>query len=146
MFKLKSYDDIPIILMLIHNLQKVGLDQVRVFRILKEASPRAGWVKLFDGLEKQAIAGNYIYTVFEKYNFPRDVLLVLKSAEVSKTFWDNMGLLIDYVQDTNKAKHKSIMSMLGGFSTVTGFMIILYFVSGLFMAMFSLQNLSMAMM
>jgi len=145
-FPLKAYDDVPYILMLIYNLQKVGLDQVRVYRILKESSPKGGWTKLFDGLEKEAVAGRYIYSVFQRYNFPKDVTMVLKSAEVSKTFWDNMEALIEYVQSTNSSKHKSLKSIFGGFSSVTGFLIILYFVSGLFMAMFSLQNLSMALM
>ena len=143
---LKAYDDVPYILMLIYNLQKVGLDQVRVYRILKEASPRIGWVKLFDNLEKEAMAGRFIYTVFERYSFPKDVVLVLKSAEVSKTFWDNMEALVVYVSETNHNKHKTITSLFGGFTTVAGFLIILYFVSGLFMAMFSLQNLAMSMM
>jgi len=132
--------------MLIYNLQKVGLDQVRVYNLLKESSPKVGWIRLFDSLEKEAIAGRNIFTVFEKFNFPKDVILVLKSSEVSKTFWDNMGSLVTYVKETNIAKHKTINSMLGGFSTIAGFLIILYFVSGLFMAMFELQNLSMAMM
>ena len=113
---------------------------------LKASSPKVGWVKLFDGLEKEAIAGRHIYTIFEKYSFPKDVILVLKSAEVSKTFWDNMSALIEYVQNTNTGKHKSLKNLFGGLTTVSGFLIILYFVSGLFMAMFSLQNLSMAMM
>jgi type II secretory pathway component PulF len=145
-FPLKAYDEVPYILMLIYNLQKVGLDQVRVFNILKESSPRVGWVRLFDWLEREAIAGKMIHVVFEKYYFPKDVTLVLKSAEVSRTFWDNMAALIAYVQDANAVKHKNLTSMFGGASTVVGFLIILYFVAGLFMAMFSLQNLSMAMM
>lgn len=143
---LKSYDDIPYILMLMYNLQKVGLDQVRVFDLLKKSSPKVGWIKLFDKLEKEAIAGRHIYTVFEKYSFPKDVTLVLKSAEVSKTFWENLPALITYVQDTNSIKHKTLNGLLGGIAPVFGFMIILYFVSGLFMAMFALQSLAMAMM
>lgn len=143
---LKSYDDVPYILLLMHNLQKVGLDQVRVFELLKKSSPKPGWFKLFDRLEKEAMAGRYIHTVFEKFYFPKDVTLVLKSAEVSKTFWENMPALINYVQETNHSKHKFIMSIFGGMSSVVGFLVILYFVSGLFMAMFALQNLSMAMM
>jgi len=143
---LKAYDDVPVILMLIYNLQKVGLDQVKVYNILKDSSPRVGWIKLFDGLEKEAIEGRMIYTIFERYSFPKDVILVLKSAEVSKTFWDNMDILIEYVQNTNKDKHKSLTSIFGGMSSILGFLIILYFVSGLFMAMFSLQSLAMAMM
>lgn len=144
-FPLKAYDDVPFILMLIHNLQKVGLDQVRVFSILKDSSPRVGWIKLFDGLEREAVSGRMIHIVFERYYFPKDVTLVLKSAEVSRTFWDNMSALINYVKETNSAKHK-FLSSFGGISSVVGFLIILYFVAGLFMAMFSLQNLSMAMM
>jgi hypothetical protein len=143
---LKAYDDVPYILMLIYNLQKVGLDQVRVFRLLKESSPRQGWIKLFDLLEKEALEGRFIYTVFDKYHFPKDVVLVLKSAEVSKTFWDNTEVLVTYVKDTNLNKHKNIQSTFGGLSTVVGFLIILYFVSGLFMAMFSLQNIAMSLM
>lgn len=143
---LKAYDDVPYILMLIYNLQKVGFDQVRIFQMLKDSSPRKGWVRLFDLLEREANNGKYIFTVFEKYSFPKDVILVLKSAEVSKTFWDNMPILVEYVKDTNKAKHSFLMGTFGGLSSIFGFLIILYFVSGLFMAMFSLQNLAMAMM
>jgi hypothetical protein len=143
---LKAYDDVPYILMLIYNLQKIGLDQVRIFQMLKASSPRKGWIKLFDSLEREATTGKYIFTVFEKYSFPKDVTLVLKSAEVSKTFWDNMPILVNYVQEANKAKHAFITGTFGGLSSIFGFLIILYFVAGLFMAMFSLQNLAMAMM
>lgn len=143
---LKAYDDVPYILMLIYNLQKVGLDQVRVFRLLKESSPRIGWIRLFDLLEKEALAGRFIYSIFDRYHFPKDVVLVLKSAEVSKTFWDNTQVLVTYVQETNANKHKNIQALFGGFSTVFGFLIILYFVAGLFMAMFTLQNLAMSLM
>lgn len=143
---LKSYDDVPYILMLIYNLQKIGLDQVRIFQLLKDSAPRKGWIRLFDLLEKEATNGRFIFTIFEKYSFPKDVTLVLKSAEVSKTFWDNMPILIEYVQEANKDKHTFIMSAFGGLSSIAGFLIILYFVSGLFMAMFSLQNLAMSLM
>ena len=143
---LKSYDDMPYILMLMYNLQKVGLDQVRVFQLLKKSSPRPGWIKLFEKLEKEAMTGRYIHPIFEKFNFPKEVILVLKSAEVSKTFWENMPALINYVKETNEKKNKQILSMFGGISTIAGFMIILYFVAGMFMAMFSLQSLAMAMM
>jgi len=145
-FNLKTYDEVPFILMLMHNLQKAGLDQVRIFQILRDTSPRRGWVKLFDLLEKQAQKGDYIYTVFEKYHFPRDIILVLKASEVSKTFWDNMGLLVTYIKETNTNKHNFIDKTFGAYSNILGFAIILYFVSGLFMAMFSLQSLAMAMM
>jgi len=57
-----------------------------------------------------------------------------------------MPALITYVQDTNAIKHKTINGLFGGLAPVVGFMIILYFVSGLFMAMFALQSLAMAMM
>ena len=93
-FPLKAYDDVPYILMLIRNLQKVGLDQVRVYETLKDASPRVGWVKLFDLLEKEARAGRDIYPIFERFKFPKDVVLVLKSSEVSRTFWDSMDTLV----------------------------------------------------
>jgi len=145
-FNLKTYDEIPFILLLMHNLQKAGLDQVRIFQVLRDTSPRRGWVKLFDLLEKQAQKGEYIYTVFEKYHFPKDVILVLKASEVSKTFWDNMGLLVTYIKETNQHKHDFIDKTFGAYSNILGFAIILYFVSGLFMAMFSLQSLAMAMM
>jgi type II secretory pathway component PulF len=145
-FPLKAYDDVPYILMLIYNLQKVGLDQVRVYALLKESSPRVGWIRLFESLEKEARAGRYIYTVFQRFNFPKDVVLVLKSSEVSKTFWDGMGALVTYVQETNESKHKLLNTLVGGFSTIAGFLIILYFVAGLFLAMFELQNLATSLM
>jgi hypothetical protein len=145
-FGLKAYDDVPFILMLMHNLQRAGLDQVRIFEMLKNSSPKKGWVSLFGLLEIEARAGRPIYTIFESYSFPKDVVLVLKSAEVSKTFWDNIGGLVEYVKDTNTNKHKMLNSMLGGLGSIGGFMIILYFVSGLFMAMFSLQSLAMSLM
>lgn len=145
-FNLKTYDEVPFILMLMHNLQKAGLDQVRIFQVLRDTSPRKGWIKLFDLLEKQAQKGDYIFTIFEKYHFPKDIILVLKASEVSKTFWDNMGLLVTYIKDTNTNKHNFIDRAFGAYSNILAFAIILYFVAGLFMAMFSLQSLAMAMM
>jgi len=145
-FNLKTYDEVPFILMLMHNLQKSGMDQVRIFQVLRDTSPKKGWIKLFDLLEKQAQKGDYIFEVFEKYHFPKDIIIVLIASEVSKTFWDNMGLLVDYIKETNTNKHNFIDKTFGAYSNIFGFAIILYFVSGLFMAMFSLQALAMAMM
>jgi hypothetical protein len=143
---LKSLDDIPLILMLMNNLQKSGLAQDRILRTLKEQSPKKGWIRLFSALLEENLHGNTIYNIFQGYGFPKNITAILKSSEISKTFWDNMYKLVRYIIEINLSRHKMINKTFGFMSTVCGFLIILYFLMGLFMAMFKLQSISMSIM
>lgn len=145
-FTLKAYDDIPYLLMTMNNLHKSGYDPKTLFDILVRTSIKKGWVPLFVLLEKEATRGGRLYSVFEKYGFPQDIILILKSAEIGKSFWDTMDSLIDYVNETNKHKNEMIKRLFGNVSTVVGFGIVIYFTVGLFMAMFSLQSVSTSLM
>lgn len=145
-FNLKAYDDIPYLLMTMNNLHKAGYDPKTLFDILIRTSIKKGWVSLFVLLEKEATRGGRLYSVFEKYGFPQDIILILKSAEIGKSFWDTMDSLIEYVNETNKHKNEMIKRLFGNVSTVVGFSIVIYFTVGLFMAMFSLQSVSTSLM
>ena len=146
MFPLKAYDDIPFILMMMNNLHRTGLDPNRIFIILEETAMKKGWLGLFRSLGQRTKRGEHLYDVFEKYGFPNDVILILKSAEIGRTFWDNMDSLLEYVKENNEFKNEMIKKVFGSVSTIIGFGIIIYFTIGLFMAMFSLQSISTALM
>ena len=145
-FTLKAYDDVPYILMMMNNLHKAGYDPKKIFSILEQTSIKKGWKSLFTILKKEAIEGGRLYVVFERFGFPQDIVLILKSSEIGKSFWDNMDSLIDYVNDTNKQKNEMIKKIFGNASTIIGFSIVIYFTVGLFMAMLSLQSVSTALM
>ncbi len=145
-FKLKAYDDVPYLLMMMNNLHKAGFDPKRIFDILAKTSIKKGWVSLFTLLEKEATQGGKLYTIFERYGFPQDIVLILKSSEIGKSYWDSMDSLIEYVNETNKQKNEMLKKVFGNVATVVGFSIVIYFTVGLFMAMFSLQSISTALM
>jgi len=145
-FKLKAYDDVPYLLMMMNNLHKAGYDPKRIFEILAKTSLKKGWVPLFNLLEKESVAGGRLYTIFERYGFPQDIVLILKSSEIGKSYWDSMDALIEYVNDTNKQKNEMLKKVFGNVATVIGFSIVIYFTVGLFMAMFSLQSVSTSLM
>ena len=146
MFKLKAYDDIPYLLMMMNNLHKAGFDPRKIFEILSKTSMKKGWVSLFELLKKKTKEGGKLYTIFERYGFPNDIILILKSSEIGKSYWDNMDSLIEYVNETNKQKNEMLKRIFGNTSTVIGFSIVIYFTVGLFMAVFSLQSVSTALM
>jgi type II secretory pathway component PulF len=143
---LKAYDDVPFILMMMNNLHNVGLDPNRIFQILETTSTKKGWIPLFRSLGMRSKKGEHLYPVFESFGFPRDIVLILKSSEVSRTFWDSMDSLIEYAKENNEIKNAMFKKMFGGLSTILGYGIIIYFVFGMFMAMFSLQSLATTMM
>lgn len=145
-FSLKAYDDVPYLLMMINNLHKAGFDPKRIFDILAKTSIKKGWVGLFTQLEKEATRGGSLYKIFELYGFPQDIILILKSSEIGKSFWDSMDPLIEYVNETNKHKNEMLKKVFGSVATVVGFGIVIYFTIGLFMAMFSLQSISTSLM
>ena len=146
LFTLKAYDDVPYILMMMNNLHKAGFDPKKIFSILEKTSIKKGWISLFSMLKNESLEGRRLYVVFEKFGFPQDIVLILKSSEIGKSFWDNMDSLIDYVNETNKQKNEMIKKVFGNVSTIVGFSIVIYFTVGLFMAMFSLQSVSTALM
>jgi type II secretory pathway component PulF len=145
-FNLKAYDDVPFILMMMYNLNRSGLDPKRIFGILSNTSPKKGWISLFNALEQKSIQGERLYEVFDAYGFPKDIIIILKSSEIGRTFWDNMESLIGYVKETNDHKNDMIKKLYGNVSTIVGYSIVIYFTVGLFMAMFSLQSISTSLM
>jgi hypothetical protein len=101
---------------------------------------------LFRNLEYKSSKGEKLYEVFDTYGFPKDIIIILKSSEIGRTFWDNMDSLIAYVRETNEHRNEMIKKIYGNVSTIVGYGTIIYFTVGLFMAMFELQGISTSLM
>lgn len=142
---LKAYDDIPFVFTLMRSLNKGGLDSYRIYDILHKAKINRGWKLLFLKLKKQTERNKPIYTVFSDFSFPRQISVIIKTSVVSKSFWDNFDDMIEYSKEVNINKNKEILKRYGGLSNIVGYGIIMYFIVGILLLMFSMQNLISAM-
>lgn len=145
-FKLKTYDDIPIILLQMNGLKKAGKNPPQIAKILGENPKRAGWKTFYAIIARNINANEKMYRAFEIYNFPKDVTMILKSAEMGKNFWDVVDSVIDYAIETNIDKNRFLKTMFGNLLTAIGFMIIIFFIGNVLLMVWIIQDISTAMM
>lgn len=142
---LKAYDDIPYIFLLMRSLNKGGMDIYAITKILEKSNLSFGWRKFFFFLRKQIEQNKPIYLVFKRYNFPKQIYVVLKTSETSKSFWESFDGLIKYSEEVNIIKNKQILDRYKIVATMISYSIIIFFLLGILMLMMSMQSLAMAM-
>ena len=113
-FKTKSYDDIPIIFTIMSNLKDSGVNGVRIMELMKEQETNKTLKKLYGEIEVEMINGKDggIYHIFEKYYFPKDIVNLLQSAEVSKNLWERLPDIIKYATNINETRNKMLEKVL----------------------------------
>lgn len=82
-----------------------------------------------------------IYTVFQEFGFPKQLSVIIKTSESSKSFWENFDDMIEYTKEVNVDKNKEIRDKYSGLSKMVGYSIVLYFLLGIFLLMYSMQNI-----
>lgn len=142
---LKSYDDIPFIFILMRSLNKGGLDLYSIVKLLQNSNLDKGWRLFFLRLRKQIENNKEIHSVFKSFGFPRQIYIVIKTAEKSKSFWESFDGMIAYAQDINLIKNKEIVDRYKNIGTIFGYVVIIFFLLGILLLMFSMQNIIMAM-
>lgn len=138
---LKAFDDIPYIFILMKSLNAGGMDIYSISDKLYKSKINKGWKILFLRVKKRIEQNQMFYTVFKEFGFPKQLSVILKTAEKSKSFWDNFDDLIVYAKEVNIDKNKEVRERYSGVSKMLGYLIILYFLLGILLLMFSMQNI-----
>ena len=142
---LKSYDDIPFIFILMRSLNKGGLDLYSIANLLQKSNINKGWRLFFLRLKKQIEKNGEIHSIFKAFGFPRQIYIIIKTSEKSKSLWESFDDMITYSQDINIIKNKEIVDRYKSIMTIVGYVEIIYFLIGILLLMFSMQNIVMAM-
>jgi len=142
---LKSFDDIPFIFILMRSLNKGGLDLYTIATILQNSNIDKGWRLFFLRLKKQIEKNGEIHSVFKAFGFPRQIYIIIKTSEKSKSLWESFDNMITYSQDINLIKNKEIVDRYKSVMTIVGYVEIIYFIIGILLLMLSMQNIIMAM-
>jgi len=144
--KLVAYDDMPFILLFMRALNRTGMVPVEIAEVLSKSNIKSGWKPLFGNIKNGINNRTPIYKVFEKFNFPKEVTLIVKSAEIGKSFWENIDGLIQYTMERNENGNKLLLRYFGGLSTLIGYSIVIYFLIGIFIIMLEIQTVATAVM
>lgn len=138
---LKAYDDIPYIFTLMRSLNVGGMDIYSIANKLYKSKINKGWRILFLRIKKRIEQNKMIYTVFQEFGFPKQLSVIIKTSESSKSFWENFDDMIEYTKEVNVDKNKEIRDKYSGLSKMVGYSIVLYFLLGIFLLMYSMQNI-----
>jgi len=138
---LKAYDDIPYIFILMRSLNVGGMDMYKITKILYGSKINKGWRYFFKKLNKTIEANKKIYSVFQEFGFPKQLSVIIKTSETSKSFWESFDDMISYAKEVNVNKNKEIRDKYSGLSKIIGYTIIVYFLVGILLLMFSMQNI-----
>lgn len=144
--KLVAFDDMPFILLFMRALNRTGMVPVEIAEVLSRSNIKSGWKPLFRNIKNGINNRTPIYKVFEKFNFPKEVTLIVKSAEIGKSFWENIDGLIQYTMERNENGNKLLLRYFGGLSTLIGYSIVIYFLIGIFIIMLEIQTVATAVM
>jgi type II secretory pathway component PulF len=142
---LKSYDDIPFIFILMRALNKGGMDIYSIASTLHHSNLNLGWKRFFFRLKNNIDKNQELYTVFKNFGFPKELYIVLKASEKSKSFWDNFDEMIEYANNTNLDKNLEFKTRYKGLASITGYFIIFYFLIGILLLSMAMQNIVTAM-
>jgi len=142
---LKSYDDIPFIFILMRSLNKGGLDLYTIATILQNSNIDRGWRLFFLRLKIQIEKNGEIHPVFQAFGFPRQIYIIIKTSEKSKSLWESFDNMIKYSQDINLIKNKEIVDRYKSIMTILGYVEVIFFIVGILLLMLSMQNIVMAM-
>ena len=143
-FPLKAYDDIPYIFTLMRALNKGGMDLYSIAVLLQKSDIGIGWQKFFFRITKQIDSNKDLYKVFQQFRFPKQIFIIVKTSEKSGSFWDSFDSMIEYTKDVNKIKNAEIVGRYANLTKMLGYGIIVFFLLGILLLMFGMQNIVMA--
>lgn len=118
LFNLKAWDDVPVLLQLMHSIRKSGSKTtVKVFEILEENKSYEGLKDMFKRLQEHESIREPKFVLFEEYNFPKEVSLLIRAREntssgKSTDFWYQWENFIDFAKSSAENKFNSMESKL----------------------------------
>jgi len=137
-----AFDDLPYLFSYMSALNKVGIPIKKIAEILAKSNLKPGWKRFFKDLEKRVKNGEKIYIAFEKYGFPKEIVTYIRYDEMSGDFWANIDGLKDLAMMRNKEITDMVLSQLKPVFTLIGWFIVVFFLSGLMLYSFGINNLA----
>ena len=137
-----AYDDLPYLLSYMSILNKVGFPIKKVAEILAKSNLKPGWHMFFKDLEKRVKNGESIYLAFKKENFPNEIVTYIKYDELNGDFWANIDGLRELAIMRNKDITDIFTSHIKPYTVLLGWGIIIFFISGIMLYSFSINNLA----
>ncbi|MEA2013239.1 MAG: hypothetical protein U9O87_09240 [Verrucomicrobiota bacterium] len=116
-FKKKPYDDTPKMFKLMIGMRLSNIDTINIYRKMKDIPHYSGLSSMFAELEECVINNEKYSPIFQQYNFPKDIILTMKSKEDNE-FWDGIESLIAFSTqraDTEFAKMKAMWGTINMF-------------------------------
>lgn len=142
---LKAYDDIPYVFILMKSLNASGMDMYGISKQLANSKINPGWKKLFSRIQKRIENNLLFYQSFKDFNFSKQIYIVIKVSEVSKSLWDNFDRTVTFSKKINIDKNSELIRRYGSLSALLGFTIFIYFLMGVFFLMLSTQKIATAL-
>ena len=137
-----AYDDLPYLLAYMSILNKVGYPIKKVAEILAQSNLKPGWKMFFKDLENRIKKGEKIYISFKREGFPEEIVTYIKYDELGGDFWANIDSLKDLTIMRNNEISDLFSSQLKPYITLLGWLIVIYFLSGVFLFSFAINNLA----
>lgn len=136
-FGLKSYDDVFLYFKLIASLRESGMTGYQMADILFQNVQNLGWKKIFRQMRHDINSSSNssqssIARIFEDVGVPKDIVINLKSSEISGDLWSVFGDLADYSQEKSKENALKITAILKFPILMTGYLTMLYMLGSVF--------------
>ena len=137
-----AYDDLPFLLSYMGALNRVGYPIKKVADILAESDLKPGWKLFFNDLKKRVKKGENIYLSFQRENFPKEIVTYVKYDEMSGDFWGNIESLKELSMMRNRDITELVTAQIKPYMTLLGWGLIIYFITGVMLFSFAMNNLS----
>jgi len=101
LFKIKVYNDIPELFLLIKSLNASNITMYNIFKKIQKIKKYAGLSKMFKELEINEENGEKYYKIFQKYNYPKNIVNMIKYSEKNNGFINEIDNII-YISKSRK--------------------------------------------
>lgn len=96
-FKGKAYADIAIFLNILLILKSTGENSHSIFQLMLKSGKFKKETKLLQNL----LISKTLTSVFIKFNYPNDIIKIIKMGEQTKSFWKNLPSLIEFCHNAS---------------------------------------------
>lgn len=115
---IKSWDDIPVMLQLMHSIRKANsTTTIKIFEILENNKSYNGLKVMFQRLQEHEAIREPKFVLFEEYKFPKEVSLLIRAREntssgKSTDFWYEFENFIEFAKSTAEDKFDELESKI----------------------------------
>jgi type II secretory pathway component PulF len=108
-FAFKAYDDMPLILDLMHNMSKVGVPTHIIFDNLSDFIEPEGLRPMLREMSSKIKNNDHFNPVLDSYNIPYDLVNIVSNGENTGSLWDVIPNIISYSKEKAKLKSEFLL-------------------------------------